>query len=574
MILPNVWGQGAIFAYSGLDGEQNFTDNYPASLLGDALGVRFYLNKPRELRFELDGVKSITHDLVASDIIKSRPSLTRTGENSFDFCLMWNDACSLVGYTTPHASPVVYGGRSEYLADGTLLNSDKQSYTALCTKSYGDKIYFSLGISSESIDAALSHARRALTCDVDALERNKFDFFDHLPLPKKISENEERTLAKCFSVMKSQVMSPDGSIKSRWTTPDRIPHKKIWIWDSVFHSFGNIHISHDLAFDSIRAVLDGQKEDGFVPIDFDPFTNELTFTQPPLLAWGLKVLFEKTKNTQYVDELFFKLEKYLEWDLKNRDSNKNFLLEWARNDNPLSYSDESGMDNCSRFDGAAMIECVDFSAFLANEARSMAYLAKEIGKPERSKYWHEVYERIKSAVNRELYNPKDGLYYDREIESGKLRDIKSVTCFIPLLAGIPSKEQAERLAMYLDDPKTFGTRVLIPTIGLDDPTFGTDMWRGPVWVNTSYMIAQGFREYGLLDAALKIERSVIDCVTKWYLQDGVLYEYFDANGEIAPSKNDRKGKNIQPYDPKIKIACIRDYGWSATLYAAMLLNGK
>ena len=80
-----------------------------------------------------------------------------------------------------------------------------------------------------------------------------------------LDEDTEMTLYKSFSVMKSQVYSPEGIFNTMWTTPDRLPHKKIWLWDSVFHSFGNKHISKELAYDSIRAVLTTQEEDGFIP---------------------------------------------------------------------------------------------------------------------------------------------------------------------------------------------------------------------------------------------------------------------------------------------------------------------
>ena len=31
-------------------------------------------------------------------------------------------------------------------------------------------------------------------------------------------------------------MSPEGRLGHRWTTPDRWPHRNIWLWDSAFHA--------------------------------------------------------------------------------------------------------------------------------------------------------------------------------------------------------------------------------------------------------------------------------------------------------------------------------------------------
>ena len=42
MILPDRWGQGSIFAYSGLDGECTMENGVVGTLLGDAVGVLFH----------------------------------------------------------------------------------------------------------------------------------------------------------------------------------------------------------------------------------------------------------------------------------------------------------------------------------------------------------------------------------------------------------------------------------------------------------------------------------------------------------------------------------------------------
>ena len=64
--------------------------------------------------------------------------------------------------------------------------------------------------------------------------------------------------------MKSQVYSPEGRIKHRWTTPDRWPHRGMWLWDSAFHAIGFRHVDVEVARDAISAVFDAQREGGFV----------------------------------------------------------------------------------------------------------------------------------------------------------------------------------------------------------------------------------------------------------------------------------------------------------------------
>ncbi|GAA4895872.1 hypothetical protein GCM10025789_11830 [Tessaracoccus lubricantis] len=46
-----------------------------------------------------------------------------------------------------------------------------------------------------------------------------------------------------------------------------------------------------------------------------------------------------------------------------------------------------------------------------------------------------------------------------------------------------------------------------------DPDFSeTRMWRGPVWVNTNWLVAQGLRRQGLIDKAERLERATLELV--------------------------------------------------------------
>ena len=116
-------------------------------------------------------------------------------------------------------------------------------------------------------------------------------------LPK--DEDAALTFLKCVSVMKSQVYTADGQFCQRWTTPNRLPHRWLWLWDSVFHGLGNFLLDETLPRDSLLSVLDVQKEDGFVPHLARPsFTSDIT--QPPVLAWGAVKLYRRTGDKDFL----------------------------------------------------------------------------------------------------------------------------------------------------------------------------------------------------------------------------------------------------------------------------------
>jgi neutral trehalase len=98
------------------------------------------------------------------------------------------------------------------------------------------------------------------------------------------------------------------------------------------------------------------------------------------------------------------------------------------------------------------------------------------------------------------------------------------------------------------------------------------MWKGPVWLNFNYMIAKGLECYGYTDESREIKKATLSGVLKWYLNDGVLYEYYDPNNNLSPARLERKASNVSPYMPMIKMQSIRDFGWSVCLTAAMLME--
>lgn len=571
MQLPNKWGQGSLFAYSGLDGECTLADSIVGSLLGDALGIVFNTEPRRELRFHLKEVRNLEYSIVASDIIR-----VFTGENqSAPLTILFSSQDTVMGVTTANAVPhVCCESGDPGMRDGSVLAHESGGlYSVLITQETGPILGFALSMNKRSAKEALDKARGALMLDVDKRASEKMKFFDGLPMPKDCSPENEITLAKSFSVMKSQVYSPEGVFDTRWTTPDRIPHQKIWLWDSVFHSFGNRYISEDLAYESLVAVIRTQEEDGFIPIMSRPEGEEHDETQPPTLAWGFHELFLFTGCKDYLTDHYEALKRYLLWNGKHRDSNGNGLYEWKiRKDNPRSRCAECGMDNSPRFDRVSEMECIDFSCFMAKEMISMAKMADLLGMEKEGDFWRERFKTTETAINSYLWDEKDGFYYDRYLDEDELSGVKSVASFLPLFAEVCPPDRAKRLAGWLEDPHSFGAPFPIPSVSVDDATFGTDMWRGPVWINYNYMIIRGLQISGYSDLADKIRRRTLEAIAFWYDHDGCIYEFYDSTDRKSPSRFNRKGINIQPYDIRVRMQCIRDYGWTCSAFADLLLR--
>jgi glycogen debranching enzyme len=578
MVPPDRWGQGGIFAYSGLAGRCSYDRGLVGTLMGDGLGILVHKPLRRELRFGLRNVQDLCHEIVASDTLLCRLVERGTGAAARLLTCFANEMC-IAGETTPLCLPYAVAedtsGQAREAAGATLtIHASEPGGSVLAIRASERGVRFAFAVDATSLDGAVSAALAALDTDVDQALAACRAFYSGLPpSPPGTPETWERTLAKCYSIMRSQVYTPEGMFRQRWTTPDRIPHRMIWLWDSAFHSLGNRHISVDLARETLDSVLDMQREDGFVPIMGSPGGEVHEETQPPTLAWAYAELYRFSGRTDFLSTAYPRLVRYLTWNDRNRDANRNDLHEWKlRPNNVKTRCGESGMDNSPRFDNVEPMDCVDFSCFMAKEAESMAAIAQALDRPQEERAWSDRHARICGAIDELLWDEEDGLYYDRTTASGSFRKVRSVASFLPLFAGACGPERARRLAAHLEDPRSFGTLLPVPSIAVSDPTYGTDMWRGPVWINFNYLIVLGLERAGYAELARRIARRTLEVVSFWYEHDGCLYEFYDSADRLSPSRFARKGPNIQPYEIRVRMQCIRDYGWTATLFADLLLR--
>ena len=575
-ILPDVWGEGSLFAFSGLDGPTPYERSLVGHLAGDRIGVVFPRNGLQSLFFRIEGHSDLKPEAVASDFLLLR--LKGSVDRAWHELFLGFTACdTLVGRTSALAFPFLASERPETMrieAHRTTCGA-AGGFFALEVMETVNGIRFALAMDVDSVEAAVAKAKAALKTDVDTLKSRKLAWFAALPEPPAgLGADESRTLAKCFSVMKSQFCSPEGVFRKRWTTPDRLPHAMCWLWDSVFHSMGNRFIDPELAADTLAAVFDMQRPDGCVPISVDPTNSPFVETQPPVLAFGVWDLYRATGDRGLLERHYPDLVRYLAWNKANRDRNGNHLYEWLMRENPSSTNrcGESGMDNTPRFDDGKAKDCVDFSCFMAREAEAMRDMARVLGRGGDAAAWEAEREAIRKAVDALLWDEEDGFYYDRVVDDGSFYKVKAVSGLLPLYAGLCDERKAAALVTHLQDPHWFATPAPLPSVAADDPKHEEDMWRGPTWVNYNYLVVLGLRRYGFVAQAEELKRATLRMVAFRYLQDGCIFEYFDSRDLVSPTRLTRKSTDIRPYFAHPRIAVVRDFGWTASLFAALAME--
>jgi len=590
MLLPDIWGKGGqLFAFSGMDGETDVRTQLIGSSLEKGRGFLFHLDPPLTITFtaSVDGVDieefaSVTDRVVASDAVSSVIDLNQANRVVLSWVFVDKSTvlinveavnvdarisagiridCDAMKEVTADNAMLVYGPRwvmagisNMGIADLSISGMKAELNTS------ADSVVFALSYGTDLI-AACNQAQEALRYNFHGVFNQHISFFDSLPYVSHVSNSEQRVFSKCASVMKVNCLSPQGNTQLPWTTPDRWSHRDMWIWDSGFHSVGLRYISGEWAENGIKAVLSRQHENGFIAHRMG-VDDESTIIQPPILAWSAWKVYETTRNVEFIEYCYPRLVKMIEYDLRERDSDGNGLSEW--ND-----GDSSGMDNSPRFD-TPVKDAIDLNGFIANEMLYLSHMAALLGSPDESTAWKNRKEQLAKLINQHLWDDETGFYYDND-HNGNLVKIKTEAGFVPMFAGIASEEQARKLVDHLTNPQEFWRAFPVSSVSADEPTFSDNMWRGPVWINFNYFIIEGLKHYGYNDIAEDLRRRTIDEIIRWYEADGVIYEFYDSEGDISPVYLHRKkqgGPDVRRLASLGTTVC--DYNWTAALFIDMV----
>ncbi len=527
--LLNKFTSGQILAFSGLDGETDYDKGICATTSRSCIGIDIQLPGKCIIDFGIDAFES---SLLGPDFL----SLSCNGKKiRAAFC----DAHNLL-----------IEGECKVSSKGddiVVFNSTNK--TLVCSK-FGSNITYL----EEDFDGLFNMRIKWM--------RDQLAGFDQINYIYS-------AFAKSVSILKTQIYSPQGQIKHYWSTPDRWPHKGMWLWDSAFHSIGWRHLDIEVAKQILTAVLDVQKPDGMIPHMATPLTST-QITQPPVLCMAVDKIYKKQPDKKWLGSIYNALCAYIEWDFENRDRDGSGLLEWFIDNDPNCRSGESGMDNSPRFDSAQLIDAVDFNSFIALEFETLAKFAGILGYKDHQHKWQNKYLDICGKINERLWNEGQGFYFDYLCGSDKQSDVMAGAGFLPLICGAASFEQAKILAAHIRNPRTFGVSLPVATIAVnDEKNYSKDMWRGPVWVNLNWLVIKGFERYGLNDTADYIRNRTLTEIEKQYNNYGVIFEFYDDRREVDPPNLLRKGR----CDPQVWVhQVIYDYGWTAALYIDMVLD--
>jgi glycogen debranching enzyme len=168
-----------------------------------------------------------------------------------------------------------------------------------------------------------------------------------------------------------------------------------------------------------------------------------------------------------------------------------------------------GYDLARVFRGDAHQESVLVNAIYGRALHALARLARSAGDEAVAATAEERAARVVEALVAKSWDPATGLFHDLCGNGEARTQVRTVSALTPLaLPGLPD-EHVERLVANLTDPRRFWPAYPVPSVALDEPTFSRDsrlwglrlIWRGPLSLNTNWLLAHGLAERGYDDLA-------------------------------------------------------------------------
>jgi len=565
MFLPDIWGQGALFACSGASCTKTSSGAIEARLCSDSFALRFLSDNVCTLKISAENTEDVIFNTVMTDYIHAT---VKTGSGETDVRIMF------VAMDT-----VLICADSDIGITPVFENEITQKKNKTCTVYSDSHETFALGVRNSddgALTAAFSYGKKAADRVKEALLANPYEqeeritaFYASLPEFRIPNEQIEKLYYRCASVLSASVFSAEGIIKSGYIAVEADGKKSLQPFYSSICTLGLRHILPDLAKDTLESILASVAADGMLSSHITP-TGKSEDLCPPTLAWCFWELYTVNGDRAMLENAYATLKKYLHYIIETRDINKNHLFEWQISGEG-EPGRESAMDNSPRFDDGVILDCVDFSCYTANEAKYMKLIADEIDKHGEALYWGVMYERIKNAVNEHLFDEDDKTYYDKAVVSNMFKKIKTSVSFLPLFAGICENRHAMALLKLLNNEDKFNLKYGIPSVSRDSEEYSDDMFRGPMHIVTNYMIAKGLESYVMHDKANEIKSRYLERVISEYYADGVLYEFYSADGTKSAGNLSKKGCSTN-FTLCRSIVNQRDFAPTAAIIIDMLLS--
>ncbi len=401
-----------------------------------------------------------------------------------------------------------------------------------------------IGKTSTAADSMVSEARKAVDLNLNSFIKTDENLYRRIPLIRFSNPDEKMMYWSAFTLMRQCMLSPEGKANYNYYVFSREP---VWGWGhggQVFHEslsmLAYVLMDPLSAMNSQRVFMERQHSDGYIDYRAGPYLDETipyngqVTTSAPWFSWENWEIFRVTRDRKFLKDAYESGKRFFNFWKKNRDANHDGLFEWGGHavlesvrDDQVAVWDQVGWP--SNFEGP------DLNSMLVMESESLSNMAKELGKKRDATRWNNEAVHLSSLINKYMWDDSTGFYYNVNKNSHsfsfrKRDDLKrqEIIGFLPLWAGVASKNQAAALVRIMTDTSKFWRRFGVPSLSADDPYYNpSGYWNGPVWVEWEYLLERGLLRYGYRNVAKDLVNHVVSNVIAQLKKDHYFWEFYD-----------------------------------------------
>lgn len=363
---------------------------------------------------------------------------------------------------------------------------------------------------------------------------------------------------------------PRKFIKYPFIDPGSVYDGNVWDWDTYWSVYGLICFAkhyEDEEFNRLLQLhskgnvlnfLDHQLEDGYIPMMIEvaeweePYLNLkhkegiIMNMHKPFLCQQIVIISDFIKDYNWIEPYINQLKLYFECYDKNYFFEDKGLYVWA--DDIMI-----GMDNDPATFGRPKFSTANIylNSFMIMELEAMAKILTSLDKSKNdTDYFLNKKVQLSKVINEECWDQRDEFYYSVDVDI-KTRPFEWIhqglgvfwktlpikirvwSGFLPMLAGIASKEQAASLVEHALDEKTFYSPFGIVSLAKDEKMFDLSVtnnpsnWLGPIWLVVNYAVFKGMLEYGFIKEAKALCDRTLSLLEEDLEKTGSLHEYYD-----------------------------------------------
>ena len=384
----------------------------------------------------------------------------------------------------------------------------------------------------------LASAETLLKAPLDPILRESEAQYRDIPRDIKFPNHDwELAYWSAFNLVRQQMLPPEGDAHFNYYVFSREP---TWSWGhdgQVFHESITMqayaYMDARSAEDSQRVFIERQHPDGYMGYRVGPFVDK-TFpldgentSSAPFFNWTSWEIYRVSHDRKFLEQAYDSGSKLAGWFLKTHEKDGDGFLEWGANAMLECVRDSLdavwtlfGGDDTS----PKKVKSLDLTAMMVKETRSLALEARELGRADDARKWDATADRLAALVRTRMWDPQTKFFYNLARDSGTFVskqgiDVrrKEIIGFLPLWAGIATKEQAAKLRAEAANPASFNHRFGMPTLAGNDPYFDPYItrccqWNGAVWLLWDYMVMRGLEDYGYRADAERIAQHAMDGV--------------------------------------------------------------